>query len=206
MLPLILRLSQWRGPLLRHAEILDVRRTSHLQKSVQVNPRLFSNLRLNQKGRSEILRRVNREELLEGRVRRLGRDEEADREREARAIKRELFCSPRFPVSPSRTGTSPIGHGGDPDLELACAELEAAISKIPANRGRVMKNNKGATGGTQRFQSKSNFGRSMEDLFGHSWRADRGACWIWVPKPATLGEQGYQARSEEIRREGSPRD
>ena len=46
------------------------------------------------------------------------------------------------------------------------------------------------------------FGHSIGDLFGHSWQADSGPRWIWIPKPALLGEEGYPARLDEIRREG----
>ncbi|RLM69422.1 hypothetical protein C2845_PM17G02630 [Panicum miliaceum] len=42
----------------------------------------------------------------------------------------------------------------------------------------------------------------MSDLFDHSWRASSQEQWIWVPKPALLGENGHPARPEEIQREG----
>lgn len=46
------------------------------------------------------------------------------------------------------------------------------------------------------------YGRSMGESFNHSWRMDGGSVGVWIPKPAVLGEQGFPARGEEIRREG----
>ena len=138
-------------------------------KSLQEKLRLTSDLgRLNQKGRSEILHRVNREELREGRARRLGRDVEADRERAAQEIKRELFRFSRLPESPSRTEAPSIGGGGDPDLEVACAELEAAISKIPTTRGDEEEQR-----GGDRWPSG---GRDTSQL----WPLDGGPVWAFM--------------------------
>jgi hypothetical protein len=31
------------------------------------------------------------------------------------------------------------------------------------------------------------FGRSISDIFNHSWRASRASKWCWIAKPITLG-------------------
>jgi hypothetical protein len=63
------------------------------------------NYYINQKGRSEIVRRIDKES--QGiRLRRLGWEEEEERERLAREIKRKLFCSSSNPPSPNRDNRS----------------------------------------------------------------------------------------------------
>ena len=81
--------------------------------------------------------------------------------------------------------------------------VQSWISRIPATHPW------GTSSSQERLPSvhpdvreRNSFGRLIGDLFDHSWRVDLGPCWIWIPKPATLGEVGYPARPEEIRREG----
>ncbi|CAN6302031.1 unnamed protein product [Urochloa humidicola] len=93
----------------------------------------------------------------------------------------------------------------DLELEIACNLLERAIQRIPSERGEKERNTKQGI-----IERRSHgeptpgrwFGRSIEEIFNHSWRACGGSEWIWIPKPALLGERGFPARSEEIRREG----
>jgi hypothetical protein len=51
-------------------------------------------------------------------------------------------------------------------------------------------------------QTRIAFRRTIDGIYNHSWRANRGSSWIWVPKPIALGGSEYPARAEEIRREG----
>lgn len=78
------------------------------------------------------------------------------------------------------------------------------IAKFQRQGGANMEFN--FRGGFSRSNEKltpgQNFGRSIEDLFNHSWRAVREPAWIWVPKPILLVGIGYPAHDEEVRREG----
>jgi hypothetical protein len=49
---------------------------------------------------------------------------------------------------------------------------------------------------------KETFGRSIGDLFGHSWRPSPVWKWVWIAKPVGMGGDEHPARPEEIRREG----
>jgi hypothetical protein len=51
-------------------------------------------------------------------------------------------------------------------------------------------------------QVKETFGRSIGDLFGHSWRPSPVWKWVWIAKPVGMGGDEHPARPEEIRREG----
>ncbi|CAN6315420.1 unnamed protein product [Urochloa humidicola] len=159
---------------------------------------------INQRCRSEIIQRIDKEE--QGvKLRRLGWESEEERERIARSIRRSLFG----------TNSPPRGHDSttseeSAQLEAAFSQLEVAMGKIPSAELREQASNKAPNGELKGGEQKGGdlltpayrFGRSIEDIFCHSWRAERKAIWIWVPKPALLGEEGFPARAEEIRREG----
>jgi hypothetical protein len=48
----------------------------------------------------------------------------------------------------------------------------------------------------------SRFGRTIGDVFRHSWRLDPVEKWIWVPKPMVLGAEEYPTWPDEIKRYG----
>lgn len=90
-------------------------------------------------------------------------------------------------------------------LAEACLQLEDAINRIPTKLGAVTRN---LIPGGDRQESNGDvtpgiqFGRSIDDIFNHSWWAEGGLVWIWVPKPVFLGEKGFPTRAEEIKRLG----
>lgn len=118
----------------------------------------------NQKCRSEIIKRIDREEG-GTRLRKLGWESDENRERLAREIKQNMFGYCELKQHDEITGS----NGGDSDLEAACKRLEEAISRIPANWGENYPKIKGVEAGTKGEQPPGQrFGRSIGDIFGHS--------------------------------------
>ena len=170
------------------------------------------NCRLNQKGRAAAFRQVAREDLCGVRGCRSGGNSEEERIRLAREIKQNLFA-------PARQDDDLITKSEDDELlslDSAWNQLETALRKIPTpttEKSRVPGRREDSDlerGGARRDpseplggdQGERKFGQSISEIFNHSWRPAHEEQWIWVPKPALLGEPGYPARPEEIRREG----
>jgi hypothetical protein len=147
---------------------------------------------------------------------------EEDRVRTTQEIKRNLFTS--TPIFGEKLGMHVNEQqGGEEEfrkLEIACRQLEETIHRITP----ITANLPESTNNTHSLEGHSSedtvdldeqrggdftpcgkgnrFGRSLDDIFNHSWRPTRKEVWIWVAKPMVVGAQEYPARPEEIRREG----
>jgi len=88
--------------------------------------------RLNQRGRAEFVRRVDREEFHRAKQRNLDGDW-IEKERLARDIKRNIFSSPRKCTPPRSADAS--SSDDEVELERACLNLEEAINRIPTSKG-----------------------------------------------------------------------
>jgi hypothetical protein len=147
---------------------------------------------------------------------------EEDRVRTTQEIKRNLFTS--TPIFGEKLGMHVNEQqGGEEEfrkLEIACRQLEETIHRITP----ITANLPESTNNTHSLEGQSSedtvdldeqrggdftpcgkgnrFGRSLDDIFNHSWRPTRKEVWIWVAKPMMVGAQEYPARPEEIRREG----
>lgn len=169
-------------------------------------------IHLNQRCRSEIKLRIDTEEKGR-RLRNLGWNAEEHRERLAKEIKLNLFKGQDIHLhQQDQNQEGRRGHPGleeatnNLELEEALNNLEVAISRIPKNKEAPKQilskiedgqgNNGGRTPGAA-------YGRSIEELFNHSWRAGWGVpngfgcpnplCWgegDSLPEQTRLGERG----------------
>ena len=92
------------------------------------------------------------------------------------------------------------------ELDVSWRNLESSLQRIPTtNPCHVPQSDSSFTPPTNGPDKEipGAFGRSIEHIFDHSWRLELvKSTWLWIPKLAVLGEKGYPARQEEIRRWG----
>jgi hypothetical protein len=168
---------------------------------------------LNQKGRSEIARRIGREEQLGVRLRKLGWEIEEDCERLAREIKRRLFVaeSNHEEMDEDQTGGDAAlletQTNREDGLQLGgSGHCEAQFNKDMNNFDRQTqlqdREHPIAERGAEDCKGGKVLCRSMEDIFNHSRRAARESNWVWIAKPIALGGEEFPARPDEIRRDG----
>ena len=159
--------------------------------------------RPNQKWRSQIRRLAARSEPTHGRPPKSDWDRAISREKLATKIKRNLFAN-------SAVGDSSI----DDELAEISRLIDEAVNRIPRvpvcqnvrSGGHISPSGARETtpevDGPNRNSNGLAFGRSVEDIFAHSWHVEPRSRWVWMRKPAIAGDAEYPARVEEVRREG----
>ena len=136
-------------------------------------------LKLNQKGRSEIQKRVGESAVRGDRGLPTDRRLEQSRAREALEIKRTLFCSPHDHSFECNDSDSEIVADAL-NLEVPCSQSEHSVSQSPHDTSENLTVDLNMGDGKSRSRPKSTkpFGWFQSDLFSHSWRADPGEKWL----------------------------
>lgn len=142
------------------------------------NPSFWTQLMVNEDRERERLGLPSRGEEIE------------QRKRKADEIKRALFKS---------------DHEGGDSQPNSSAKLDSDQLVHPVHRDEFLSESE--LGGNQ-CRSKQEtgphgpFGRSVADIFTHSWRDEPRSYWVWIPKHAGIGDKGYPVTKAQIAREG----
>jgi hypothetical protein len=143
------------------------------------------------------------------RLRNLGWEKEEERERLARDIKRSLFSSQLRRGTDQRSSEQgdelqkdqPGSIGNGPEVSIDRSPREDPEDKLRHDFGGVIHHDSRVScgfeipvaDGGEIDRGMEVFGRSIEDIFNHSWRKARGARWIWARKPMVMVAQEFPA-------------